>query len=358
MIKNIFSILALALCLICHYNINAQTGSFGNTYIQSNSALPVYGELFFGNSDKGEAPGTLNTNKGSDPGVITFYENASWENANDFQHINGFVSSYSIDGFTFPIGDLGFYRPLIVSGDVQGTTAAYFLDNPKKNVDVVTVQSRSYNEVNDYEISDLEYWKISGDKAVNITLTYDVNSSISDLTEGDLSKLRIIGWTGSQWEVIPSDLDNYQSDISSSKNTFTSNESTLSSGSITTKDAIVPNEYQLITFGIEARNSDAESEIEFNTAIINDELIEFTLFPNPTLNLSQLNIDYKLTNVDEGSKIVVFDALGQIVYQQELEKSKDIYKLPFSETTSGTYHVGVVTQNGSRLFKPVIVLAK
>ena len=83
-----------------------------------------------------------------------------------------------------------------------------------------------------------------------------------------------------------------------------------------------------------------------------------TLFPNPILDLNQLKIDYKLTNVEEGFKVVVVDALGQIVYQQEIEESKDIYKLPFSENTSGTYHVGIITKNGSRLFKPVVVTAK
>ena len=113
MIKKIFSVLILSITVICLSNVSAQTGSFGNTYIPSASGLPIFGELHFNNSNKGQNPGVVYTNKGSVPGVITFFEKSSWSNANDFQHIDGFVKSYVPGLFTFPIGDLGFYLSLI-----------------------------------------------------------------------------------------------------------------------------------------------------------------------------------------------------------------------------------------------------
>jgi len=357
MIKYIFSVITISICLLTQVNLTAQTGSFGNTYIQSNSALPVYGELYFGNSDKGQKPGILNTNKGSNPGVVTFFEDASWSNANDFQHINGYVKSYISGAFTFPIGDLGFYRPLVVRGQNQDVTASYFLDNPSKNV-VIASALRTSVEAPDFMTSDTEYWQISGDNPVELTLTYDQNSSINDLTDGDLSKLQIMGWNGQSWEVIASELDEYQVDINSYNAELSNTASTIYSGSISTMSPIIPNDYKIVTFGVEGRSSEDVEDLEFNTSIVENEMIELTLFPNPTLNLDQLKIDYKTTNVNDGFRVVVYDGLGQIVFQQEMKQSKDIFKLPFSESTSGTYYLGIITENGSRLFKPVVVLAK
>lgn len=359
MIKNIFSVIIISICLLSQINVTGQTGSFGNTYIQSNSAFPVYGELYFGNSDKGQNPGVINTNKGSNPGVITFFEDASWSNANDFQHINGFVKSFVSESFTFPIGDLGFYRPLVIRGQTSGTSASYFLDNPKKNTSVVTSELRSSTAAPEYLVSDVEYWQIAGDNEVTLTLTYDANSSIEDLTSGDLSQLQIIGWNGDRWELIPSKVDDSQVDISSYIGEFTSTPSTIISGSISTLSPITPNDYQLVTFGVESRNTDTNTDLEFNnTSIVQNEMLELTIFPNPALNLDQLKLDYKTTNVDDGFSIVIYDGLGQVIFQQEMKESKDIYKLPFSESTSGTYYIGIITENGSRLFKPVVVTAK
>jgi len=358
MIKYIFSILTITLCLSFNISLQAQSGSYGNTYIQSESQFPVYGIHYFGNSEKGESPGLINTNKGSTPGMITFFEGASWINVSDYQYINGYVRTFSNEGFTFPIGDLGFYRPLSISEGGTGTSAAYFLDNPVRIPEVVTTTLRSNSDAPKYVLSDTEYWMINGDMSTRVTITYDINSSIADITEGDISKLKMLGWNGNEWEVVPSKLDEYSLDNNSFRPSASGTLSTLSSGSLTTIEPIVPNDYTIITFGVESRGDDTKSEIEFNTAIVNNEKIEFTIFPNPSFSLSEVNVDYKLMNIDSEATLVVYNANGQLIYDHNLKESKNIYKLPFSDDTNGTYYLGITTANGSRLFKPVIITGK
>lgn len=358
MIKKIFSVLILSITVFCLSNVSAQTGSFGNTYIPSASGFPVFGELHFNNSNKGENPGVIYTNKGSVPGLITFFENASWSNANDFQHIDGFVKSNVPGTFTFPIGDLGFYRPIIMSSKNMGNVAAYFLDNPLKNTSVVAVGARSSTSVaSEFTLSDSEYWQVGGTNPATITLTYDLNSSIADLTEDELSRLEIMGWNGDSWEVIPSEIDEYQYDISTYNGKRSIYKSDSSNGSISTINPIIPDDYHILTFGVQKRSSEATVNIEYNTSIVQDEMIEFTLFPNPTLDLNQLKVDYELTNISK-ARLEIYNSNAQLLYQQKLEDSKDILKLPFSENISGTYYLGIVTESGSKLFKPVIVTGR
>ena len=56
-------------------------------------------------------------------------------------------------------------------------------------------------------ISQVEYWDIDGTEPVNITLTWDVFSSVNQMTGGDVSKLTIVAWDGVEWIPLPSDID-------------------------------------------------------------------------------------------------------------------------------------------------------
>ena len=75
------------------------------------------------------------------------------------------------------------------------------------------------------------------------------------------------------------------------------------------------------------------------------------------MDLNQLKVDYELTATSK-ARLEIYNSNSQLLYQQKLEESKDILKLPFSENTSGTYYLGIVTESGSKLFKPVIVTGR
>jgi len=357
MIKIRFSILLLSILssLLFVNGLDAQvSASYGNMYIHAKGSLAIFGSHHFGAADKSYNSAIIRTNRGTNPGMISFVNKALWTNANDFRHVDGYARSFKSDAFTFPIGNLGFYRPISIVGG-YGMSAAYYLDNPEKlpNVSYLKASSQEFN------VSDIEYWNIAGNKEAIISLTYDSNSDIESLTSGDLSKLRILGWNGSEWEVIPAEIDDEMIDISVSNGSRLSEASNLELGSITTTKAIVPSDYQILTFGVETRTGDlVDGDLEYNSALVSTENIDLTVFPNPTFNLDNLNIDYNLQNVEGAAFIEIYNSNGELIYRNELSKRKDIYKLPFSEDVNGTYYLGIVSESGSRIFKPVIVTAR
>lgn len=330
----------------------------GNTYVHSNGEFGVHGNLVFDSNGAGTYPGIITTNRNSlNPGAISFGEKGQWQDANDTQHVDGFVKVYTNNPFTFPIGNLGYYKPVSISGGF-GTMASYSFDNPLKLASVTdAVSLRAFATENDesfLQISDTEYWDIRGKNEVEITFYWDVNSEIERLSNGDLSTLALVGWNGSSWEVISSSVDNYMIDI----NDFNGNKSSLVSdtnfGSMTT-ETIVPDDYDLFTFAA-ISNSAISTEVEFGSERFEDERIELTVFPNPTINLSELNLDYDVSEVSSDTYMIVLDEVGSILYRQQLANDKGIIKLPFDESTASVYHVGIVSDNGSKVFKPVVVV--
>ncbi len=349
--KKISIILFLAFCLSTT-SILAQlaSGSLGNIYIKSNTSIGLLSDHNFGYTMNGQG-GIINTNRNSSPGVLVFARNATWTNAGDMQHVDGYVKIQNDDPFVFPIGDLGFYKPLAISG-ASGTTAAYYLDNPNR------LNNPAANSTDlDYTISDVEYWHIKGTKATHVTLYFDSNSDIESLVGEDLSDLKIFGWNGQNWEMIPSNLESNVINTGTSGFDMTANEVSLAGGNITTSAPIIPDDYQYLTFGIEKRNGEL-AELEYTPEYINDEVIEFTLFPNPTFDLGEMKIDYNLKNLKSDAFLFVYDASGSVVLKHKLERNKDLLAIPVTENTSGLYHVGIITESGSKDFHRVLVTPK
>lgn len=338
----------------------AQSGinSLGNIYIHVNSEMGIHGNLFFNNNGAGTYPGIIVTNRNSlQPGALSFGERGSWENADDSRHVDGYVKVYHDEAFTFPLGNLGYYKPVSISGG-YGTMAAYYYDNPLKlpNVaDAISVRaSSSQSDDEGYlNISDLEYWDIKGDSKTEITFYWDVNSNIGQLTNDDLSKLTLVGWTGNSWEVISSSVDENVINTENSACLKAGIQSDLYYGSITSEE-IIPNGYEVFAFAA-ISDSAKEGDVEFGSETIGDERIELTLFPNPTVDISELNIDFDITDVKSDAYIEVYNEMGESLYRQFMIEKKGIINLPFIEGTSGIYHIGITTEKGTRVFKPVVV---
>lgn len=352
------SALTILLFVLTAVGVSAQNiGSFGNAYLHSGAEVGMHGQLIFNNNGAGTHPGLIVTSRNSlNPGVFAFGNNGTWIKADDDKHVDGFVKVYSDKSFTFPIGNLGKYQPITISG-AAGTSAAYFYDNVAKLPfidDAVSFRASEVSETN-VRISEEEYWDVRGDNPTKLTLHWDHDSAIELLSDGNLENLTVVGWNGNAWEVLSSSVDLNLVEVTKSSGDFTGETSSFAIGSITTNDAIVPNDYSVITFGA-LTNEDAESsQTEFGSELASDETIEFTLFPNPTTNLADVNIDYDISQTNSEATLVVLNSQGEMIYNRALTSKSDIINLSHQETTSGMYHIGIYTENGSKVFKPLVV---
>ncbi len=175
------------------------------------------------------------------PGIVSFSENSSGLTFNDSVYIDGYVKKYGNDFFVFPVGQNGIYRPFAAGADE--TSGAYFRQSPSQtDLPVGEPVSNSSKEEIIRSVSDSEYWDINGQNASKITLTWDLSSKIAELTGNDLGLLGIVGWNNlsSRWESIVASID---------QTSVFGKQSNLSSGSITTIEALVPDKYSLYALG-------------------------------------------------------------------------------------------------------------
>jgi len=346
-------------CILAAYCLSAQMTSYGNMYIHHGAEIFVHGKLIFNaNNGAGTHPGIITTSRHSQsPGVVSLM-GSEWENAAEDRFVDGYVKVYNDNPFTFPIGNLGNFQPISISG-ASGTTAAYIYDDARKlpfiDSSVSLRSSEATTSDTNVRASDVEYWDLRGEKATKVTLHWDVNSTIEHLTNGDLSNLTVVGWNGSSWEVISSSVDQNVFYATESPASFSGESSTYSFGSITTDGDIVPDDYDVITFGVLSSEDLKDGETEFGSELVNNETIELTLFPNPTTDLSNINIDYDLSQTQSDATLVIFDSRGETVYTKQLLEKEAVINLSYQGNTSGVYHIGIYTENGSKVFKPVVI---
>jgi gliding motility-associated-like protein/uncharacterized repeat protein (TIGR01451 family) len=217
-----------------------QSGSFGNTTIFEGGDLTIHGEHDFQGNDLGNG-GVLSSKRTGSRGFMNFAPNSSYKNASDKAHLDGYVRTYRSDRFIFPIGDKGKFRPAGVSGAsvLLPLDAAYYSLDPSDAVlpgtGPFSIESK---ESQIRLVTDQEYWDINGSFETKITLSWELESEIEDLTAGQLSSLRIVGWDGSEWVIIPSSVD----DLS-----IFGVPSVLDRGSITSSDLYAPDSFEVYT---------------------------------------------------------------------------------------------------------------
>lgn len=243
-------IAVLLTLLVAGFASRAQQGSSGNTYIFGGAEMTFFGAHDFANGGNGALPGIIGTVRGpSTPGILNFTSTASQSSASDAAHVDGYVRKYGSTQFVFPVGDNGFYGPFAASGD--GTLGAYYHGDPSTAItsdlgggNYPVLPNGGPFPVTAFEaalqtVSTIEYWDIDGTTPTPLTLTWDAGSNVSTLTAGQLNKLTIAGWNGTEWVAIPSVVD---------VTSILGGTSDLTAGSITTTTAIVPNTYSVYTF--------------------------------------------------------------------------------------------------------------
>jgi hypothetical protein len=241
--------------LIVPLGANAQQGSQGNTTIFGGVQMTFFSNHDFVAGGGGAQPGVILTERAAGNfGVLNFAgDNLTSSGTSDAGYVDGYVRKYGAGQFIFPVGDNGSLGQF-AAGSADETMGAYFHSDPSiattsnlfTGTDYTALPSggpffTGSKEGTLRDVSTIEYWDIDGANPTTLTLTWDAGSSIAALTSNNLSKLTIVGWDGTQWVMIPSEID---------ATSILGGASDLTTGSITTRDPLAPDTYIAYTFGI------------------------------------------------------------------------------------------------------------
>ena len=129
-------------------------------------------------------------------GQLHFMGPAQARLASDDSYSAVSVSTQGQADFLFPLGDSGLFQPLaITEGSGQVLAAQFhFTAPPQGNLPAGIVQ-----------LSPNFYWSVNGSEIATLQLSWNRFAQLDNWAE-DLSTLRILGYTGSDWELIPAQL--------------------------------------------------------------------------------------------------------------------------------------------------------
>lgn len=333
-------LLVLALTLMSQEETFAQSSKFfGEIYVPNNSSISIFNKHTFHNGDNGIYPGVVATERENQKGYINFIYGSSWVGASDMQHVDGYVKVYHNESFTFPVGANSKFRPIAISGAAR-TSAAYFDNNPS----FIEKSGTSKVEPLIHQISEMEYWDVDGDNTTKVTLTWDARSSVKSLTESDLNRLTIVGWTGNQWEVIPSSIDRFTLDISDSDAKMGSHIADFSRGSISTNDLIKPNNYDYITLASLNPNTMARVQPQFD------------VFPNPQVIRKEVSINYQFSS-NQGGFVRLYSPTNALLAEQEIADERGVVRLSnASVDKAGVYVIGIIDRNGNATYDKLVLI--
>lgn len=250
--KGWISMAASAALLLFGQLAQAQEGSQGNTTIFGGAQMTFFSNHNFVTGGGGAQPGVILTERATGNfGVLNFAgDNLTSSGASDAGYVDGYVRKYGAGTFVFPVGDNGALGQFAASAD--GTAGAYFHADANTAVTSNLFTGSNYAALpsggpfatssigtNVEVVSTIEYWDIDGANATPLTLTWDTGSAIASLTGGNLAKLTIAGWNGTQWVAIPSKVD---------ATSILGGSSSLTDGSITTLSPLAPDSYTAYTF--------------------------------------------------------------------------------------------------------------
>ncbi|MGA0560308.1 hypothetical protein ACO2Q8_26830 [Larkinella sp. VNQ87] len=290
-------VVAWVLTVLSHWG-RAQSGSFGSTFAHSTAETAIYEQHNFVTGSGTINAGIIGSERQQPIGVYSFINpNGTWISASQTAFVDGYVRTYQSGPFTFPIGDNDRYRPAAVSASASAnpTTAAYYGVDPGLAT-TSNLMGGTYGilpaggpafpttskAANVGTVDNVEYWDIDGNTPARITLTWDANTPITSMVGTDLSRLRIVGWNGTQWVIIPSTFDASSLVQTTSASLFTGPASTVSAGSITTDATVVPGSYVVYTLaGICTVTQVTASVSSLTTCSGEPVSISYTTAPTP-----------------------------------------------------------------------------
>ena len=201
----------------------AQVQQNATLYIGQNGIVSLFDSSF----NFGDSPAkTITFKTEGNNGKLYFLNTASYANATNAHHVNGYVTSVGKTIFTFPVGNDTVLAPMKISEALISDqyNVAYYDSNPIasfSNIDYTSLKA----------ISTQEFWDVQSTGKSKVTLTWRSSSDLAGLASNiSVENLTIAGWNGLQWTVIPSFFDSTYLD--------TAAISTLIAGSITSTNTV------------------------------------------------------------------------------------------------------------------------
>ena len=203
----------------------------------------------------------------------------------DSEHVDGYSSILSSDGFTFPIGDDSRLRPMILSSSSSESyyNGAYFYENPNSPSTFPSSFDTTKKENFINNITNFEFWDLDGEVETDITLTWDFDSNIP-LIASDINLLRVVGWNISDTKWKDLGRANVNGDLS--KGTITSS-------------LFVPDDFEIITIGSEV------GDVSLN--------VNYAISPNGDGKNETLVIEGIQFQI--GNTLEIYNRWGSVVYK-------------------------------------------
>ena len=168
------------------------------------------------------------------PGQVTLFGTIEHTNANDDSHIAAPVQSTASSNFIFPLGNTGIYQPLAIDqGRGTPLRVQFHFNAPPLAPLPLEIEQLSPNF----------YWTTMGEEVAHVQLSWNLFSQL-DAWVDDLSTLRLLGYTGSSWEMIPAQLTPFA--LSSD------NPTSLSEGAIRSEGKVDFSRYTALSLGVVA----------------------------------------------------------------------------------------------------------
>ena len=266
--------------------------------LQSNGQLTINGDVYI--ADNGQMhidlpktvfkEGTVTADRGTGKqyGLMSFGKNSIAEGADHNSHVNGFVRSHNTENFVYPIGHDNILQPVHFKSDNENAV----LDFAYSHVPHTVLDA----DIDIDKVSDEFYWTVKGEGKIRVYLSWNTFSNLDKLTDNKLENLAIVGYDGSEWKIIPAELD----DISFQDGATP----TLLAGSISSMDLIEVKNYSAFTLA-RPKPKSGKGFYDFNVSesiTPNGDGINDTWFVEDIL-------DYP------NSRIKIFNRLGQVVFQ-------------------------------------------
>ncbi|WP_293296378.1 gliding motility-associated C-terminal domain-containing protein [Allomuricauda sp.] len=225
---------------------------------------------------------------------LNFMEQGFYNDAFDTSKVTGFAAVNNREAFSFPVGDQEQLRPLTLLSETTTPLAicAYFFEDPSAPTSIVETFDTDEKVQEIGKVSDREFWIVQSDIPAQVSIAWNVRSSLITIPNATVESIIIVGWSKAEqkWVIIG--------------NSATSGD--INRGFITS-ETFVPSEYAAITFGTIPLPTDT-------FAVNNPTLGNYFLSPNG----DGINDSWIIDNLEESpnNSVRIFNRYGQKVFEQ------------------------------------------
>ncbi|NAS14118.1 gliding motility-associated C-terminal domain-containing protein [Poritiphilus flavus] len=169
---------------------------------------------------------------------LNFLQNAFVIGESNASKVDGYATVSNQEMFSFPVGDGTELRSLILNSDGVNTLArcAYFREDPN-SPSAFPVFSTELKPRDIEAVSTSEFWRLEGSLPSTVSLRWNLRSNLVQIGQGDVNRVTLMGWgkAANRWLNIG----------------VSSAVGDLTDGGLISL-SFVPDDYEVITFGIRA----------------------------------------------------------------------------------------------------------